>query len=221
MNINAVLRMIEHDPDYYPKSIDKETAILLRTITTMINASQAIEIGTHLGYGTLHIAQGMKKIKTIWTVDWKRSSSYFKYLSFLIKRNIKQIVGTSAALSNVIPKNTFVDLVFIDAGHTFTWVLHDVYHTLPYVHRGSCMIFHDALNYKAPGVHACTRLFHLINLFTANRCLDVLHLPTLMRKNNETSGVCIVRIKTANKFLLFFLRTFYMMLFRLNNNHYL
>lgn len=217
MDIEAIIKKIELRPDYYPKSTDKESALLLTTISRMIDSKYVIEIGTYLGYGTLHLLLGMKNPKHIWTVDWKpQQHTYFHLLPENLKHHVLQIYGTSAELKKYVPKKTHADIIFIDANHTYAWVLHDLHYVLPYIKSGTIILFHDALNPKAPGVHTCTRLFHLVNFFSINRALEIIHIPTSLTQGGETSGVGIVRIKTHSAFLIRFTQQFFSMLFRIH-----
>ncbi len=222
MTIDAIIKKIEKRPDFYPKSTDHESAQLLTIVSRMIGAQTAIEIGTCLGYGTLHILKGMDKPRKIWTVDWKpQTGTYFYLLPSVLSRCIQSIQGTSAELRKHVPRGAYVDLIFIDANHTYTWLLHDLRYTLPYIQTGTCILFHDALNPRAPGVHACTRLFHIVNLLSVNRALEVLHVPTPMTKEGETSGFAIARIKTKSKFLIWYIQEFFYVLHRINKIHLL
>ena len=89
---------------------------LLSMISKMNSPSSILEIGTFTGYGTLCLAEGLKKDGKIFTIDQneellKIQSKYFEESG---KRNkIIQLTGNAKEILNDL--NETFDLVFIDA----------------------------------------------------------------------------------------------------------
>ena len=89
---------------------------LLSMISKMKSPSSILEIGTFTGYGTLCLAEGLKKDGKIFTIDQneellKIQSKYFEESG---KRNkIIQLTGNAKEILNDL--NETFDLVFIDA----------------------------------------------------------------------------------------------------------
>lgn len=88
----------------------------LKMMSTMINPSQILEIGTFTGYSTLCLAEGLKEEGTIHTIDINEE------LTEMVKRYVKEAgaekkVKTYAgnALDIVPSIKAIFDLVFIDA----------------------------------------------------------------------------------------------------------
>ena len=89
---------------------------LLSMISKMKSPSSILEIGTFTGYGTLCLAEGLKKDGKIFTIDQNEELLKIqnKYFEKSGKRNkIIQLTGNAKEILNDL--NETFDLVFIDA----------------------------------------------------------------------------------------------------------
>ena len=89
---------------------------LLSMISKMKSPSSILEIGTFTGYGTLCLAEGLKKDGKIFTIDQNEELLKIqnKYFDESGKRNkIIQLTGNAKEILNDL--NETFDLVFIDA----------------------------------------------------------------------------------------------------------
>ena len=89
---------------------------LLSMISKMNSPSSILEIGTFTGYGTLCLAEGLKKDGKIFTIDQNEELLKIqnKYFEESGKRNkIIQLTGNAKEILNDL--NETFDLVFIDA----------------------------------------------------------------------------------------------------------
>jgi len=89
---------------------------LLSMISKMNSPSSILEIGTFTGYGTLCLAEGLKKDGKIFTIDQNEELLKIqnKYFDESGKRNkIIQLTGNAKEILNDL--NETFDLVFIDA----------------------------------------------------------------------------------------------------------
>jgi predicted O-methyltransferase YrrM len=89
---------------------------LLSMISKMKSPSSILEIGTFTGYGTLCLAEGLKKDGKIFTIDQNEELLKIqnKYFEESGKRNkIIQLTGNAKEILNDL--NETFDLVFIDA----------------------------------------------------------------------------------------------------------
>ena len=89
---------------------------LLSMISKMNSPSSILEIGTFTGYGTLCLAEGLKKDGKIFTIDQNEELLKIqnKYFEKSGKRNkIIQLTGNAKEILNDL--NETFDLVFIDA----------------------------------------------------------------------------------------------------------
>jgi 16S rRNA G966 N2-methylase RsmD len=202
MEIAEALNRIEKDGDFYPKSSDKSTITILKTLASSIDAKKALEIGTHLGYSGLTLLASMSEKAKLVTVD--KMPLFLKYLRNLKREDRKRITfirGTSYDIHKKLKSNEKFDIVFLDAGHTFYWTLTDLINTLPYVRPGGFLVIHDALNKNAPGVFKGIGVLKRINTLMLGAYLEIVHLPTPISKDGESAGLCIIKVKGAQGLL--------------------
>jgi predicted O-methyltransferase YrrM len=92
---------------------------LLAMISTMVNPSYIVEIGTYTGYSALCLAEGLKEDGKLITIDnnkelEERALGYFKQSSFA-----SQIVLRIGEATEVLSElESGIDIVFIDADKT-------------------------------------------------------------------------------------------------------
>lgn len=58
--------------------------------------------------------------------------------------------STALDIENILPQNTKLDLVFIDAGHSHPHPLIDLICVLPFLHEESLVLLHDVVDYMRP-----------------------------------------------------------------------
>ena len=96
--------------------------------------------------------------------------------------------STALDIENVIPKDTQLDMVFIDAGHSHPHPLIDLLCVLPYLHDESIVMLHDVINYMRPNAWGESFIFEAwiypkyrnINIFakeTKEETLGVIEIP--------------------------------------------
>lgn len=136
----------------------EEGEIISGVLSKLPEKGRLLELGTGYGHSAVHFAK-LKPRWTIYTVDgygmygdiqniFKVGENNFKADGFLatynyIKdngaTNVVPIVGNTATLSWDVP----VNVIFIDADHSYEWVKKDTEHYLKFVRKGGLIIYHD------------------------------------------------------------------------------
>ena len=140
-------------------STPQDDCMILYTVARAIGAHQALEIGTHLGYSTLHLAAGLAdnggngKLTTVDRYDvndeaaapWRAygeeisGASRLRRLGF--ENTVEYIVSASVKyLQN--SRETF-DLIFIDGDHSEVGAYFDILHALPRLAKDGIILLHD------------------------------------------------------------------------------
>lgn len=119
----AALSKIQADPDFLGAS-DPQTIALLRTLIAVKRPTRVLEIGTHLGYTSIAIADALSAnghghLNTVEPEErlvgraWERAKSagFEEWVTFLHGRS------TDAAIATVMEVAAPFDLVFLDSAH--------------------------------------------------------------------------------------------------------
>jgi len=89
---------------------------VLSMISKLIRPSSILELGTFTGYSTLCLAEGLKKVGTIHTIDINEELVDFQRKYFNRSHYGSQIIQHTGKALDIIPTlNMKFDLVFIDA----------------------------------------------------------------------------------------------------------
>ena len=101
--------------------------------------------------------------------------------------------STALDIENVIPKDTQLDMVFIDAGHAHPNPLINLLCVLPYLHDESIVMLHDVINYMRPNAWGESFIFEgwmypkyrNINIFTKETKEETLGVIEIPKDKNE------------------------------------
>lgn len=102
--------------------ISRDQAKYLYMTAKMINASDALEIGTLTGFSGIHIARGLSDGGKLVTVELEKkhaetAAKYFQKAGLKDKIEIMNIPALEA-MEKLISENKIFDLIFIDANKT-------------------------------------------------------------------------------------------------------
>jgi predicted O-methyltransferase YrrM len=196
MNIPNIIKKIEKHPRAFPWSSEPETALFLQGLARMINAQSILEIGTYLGYTTLHLASTLLKQGYIYTVDnFDYFSQFYKLLPFTIRNKIHFIVAESQAALMRLDAHKKFDLIYVDGAHTFEHCYRDTVLCMRHVHHNTFICFHDALSLDYPGIRRVLRVIQCTNMFFLGLLYDILYVDTPVHTDGKLSGLGLVRIK--------------------------
>ncbi len=101
----------------------------------------ALELGTWMGAGTLHLAAG-NPLAQVYTVDRDPSEWVLdRVLGDAVPKNISRIVAPTTPPPDEAPRE--VDLLFVDADHGYDAVVADLKAYLPRVRQGGLVLLDD------------------------------------------------------------------------------
>ena len=155
------------DPDTkHPNQVDM---LYVVAIARHLRAKFIFEFGTYLGRTTYHLAAS-EEVEKVYTLDLDPASDpidipklgaavtavlerglqgvFFRGTQY--ESRIQQLHGDSR-LYDYSSFEKCMDLIFIDAGHTYEMVLNDTQKALPMLRPGGVLIWHDFAP-KSPGV---------------------------------------------------------------------
>lgn len=108
-----------------------------------------IEVGVRDGRTTFHLLDNCESIETYYAIDSDISLFYSNDVKEKYKDKLIPIRGLSHTVHKNIP-NDSVDLVFIDANHSYEYVKNDIIDYKPKIRLGGILSGHD-IDY--PGVN--------------------------------------------------------------------
>ncbi len=155
------------DPD--TKHSNHVDMLYVVAIARHIKARQIFEFGTYLGRTTYHLAAG-EDVECVYSLDLDPASDLKKipklgaavtavlerglqgalYRGTQIEARVRQLHGDSRTY-DYSPFKSRMDMIFIDAGHTYEMVLNDSQKALPMLRQGGVIVWHDFAP-KSPGV---------------------------------------------------------------------
>lgn len=142
-----------------PESVSEADGYILYAITRFLNIKHALEIGTHLGFSTLHIALALKENALLTTVDLRdmnneKEKLYTQYGSnispnkllanFQVDGKVDFVISDSSRYVNS-SKNKF-DFIFIDGNHSEVGAYFDILHSIIALNDDGVIILHDYNN---------------------------------------------------------------------------
>lgn len=152
--------------DRRPQSVGQGDCFALFALTHAIGAAKGLEIGTHLGYSTLHIAAalaGNGHTPSLTTVDIidvndENAAPYKAYGASLSARQRLQALGLADRVSFAVARSeAFLkrtretyDVVFIDGDHSEVGAYFDIVQSLARLSERGIVILHD---YNDPADH--------------------------------------------------------------------
>lgn len=146
------------------------TEFELKVISNLVkqyNPKKIFEIGTFKGRTTLNMAINSGEDTQIFTLDLpsedfnkakltieageaayvKKEQSGERFLNHPASHKIKQLFGDSATF-DFMPYQNQIDLVFIDASHSYDYVLNDSLKVLSLMKKGGVILWHDYTNWS-------------------------------------------------------------------------
>jgi predicted O-methyltransferase YrrM len=124
-------------------AMNTEEAELLYALVRAVKPKVVFEIGTHMGYSTMHLLEAVKDNGEghVWTTDPFEFNAFGRILAedrhwidFLDKK------GCDVKLDQKI------DFVFVDGFHTIDDVRPEIANLLPQLSENAVVVFHDAQN---------------------------------------------------------------------------
>lgn len=154
-NVHVVTKLIR--PNAY--SVSWEELLIISSLVKLLAPQTIFEFGTFDGRTTLHLALNAPNDALVYTLDKEQDTfdfgsdtPFFKELrvgecfisSLLLSDKIRMLTGDSLNYDfNGFRKN--VDLVFIDADHSYSSVMSDSKRAFEMVRPGGLVIWHDYL----------------------------------------------------------------------------
>jgi predicted O-methyltransferase YrrM len=148
--------------DQRPKSAPEVDCYTLYALTKAIGATRALEIGTHLGFSTLHIAAALSegaqspKLTTVDIIDvnCETSKPWISYGANLgarqritamgLAERVEFVIGDSDAFLKSTPET--YDMIFVDGDHSEVGAYFDIAHGLARLSENGIMVLHDAFD---------------------------------------------------------------------------
>jgi predicted O-methyltransferase YrrM len=143
--------------DYLPQAVSGADSFALYAIARGIEATNALEIGTHLGISTVHIAAGLSgaaaKLATVDICDVNDpvAARYKRFGSSVSARERAAQLGLEDRVHFVVSSShTFLkrcrdsyDLIFIDGSHSEIPAYFDILYSLRRLRAGGVIVLHD------------------------------------------------------------------------------
>lgn len=128
----------------------------LKHIIDINQYKNIVEVGVRDGRTTFYLLDNCECIETYYAIDSEISLFYTEEIKTKYKDRLIPIQGLSQNVAKNIP-NDSVDLVFIDANHSYQYVKNDIIDYKPKIKSGGLLSGHD-IDY--PGVNrAVTEMF--------------------------------------------------------------
>jgi predicted O-methyltransferase YrrM len=142
---------------------NKVDMLYVSAIAAYFNVRKIFEIGTYLGRTTYHLARSVPE-GTVYTLDLPptQAGEYGPYLGAYLEArrcpsNVVRLEEDSRRF-NTTPYQAQIDLVFVDADHSYEMVANDTSKALELVRPNGLVIWHDYAP-KTPGVYRFLRDF--------------------------------------------------------------
>jgi predicted O-methyltransferase YrrM len=143
--------------DHVPQAVSGADSFALYAITRAIQASDALEIGTHLGVSTVHIAAALSGPATSLTtvdicdVNDPVAARYTRFGSSISARERAAQLGLEDRVHFVVASShAFLkccrhsyDLIFIDGSHSEIPAYFDILYSLRRLRPGGLIVLHD------------------------------------------------------------------------------
>lgn len=115
--LSVLSKLEETQKDYW--NIPRNTGILLNTFIRMMNAKNALEIGTSNGYSGIWLAKGLKetggKLTTIEFYEKRQSIAIENFKICGVDDIVKPVQGSACDILEALDSGEKFDFVFIDA----------------------------------------------------------------------------------------------------------
>ena len=152
-------RVIEHADQNRKESMGQGDCFALFALTKAIGATTALEIGTNLGYSTLHIAAGLSangtpaKLTTvdIFDVNDEEKARYRSFGAAMSARQRLRTLGLEDRVAFVVnsseaflkqTRDTY-DIIFVDGDHSEVGAYFDIMRGLLQLNERGIVVLHD------------------------------------------------------------------------------
>lgn len=144
--------------DVTPYSLSWEETVAISQLTAWCKPNTLFEFGTFDGRTTIHLAMNATDRATTYTIDVQRGpfefgadSLYFRrscvgehFLGTPYEDRIRMLTADSRSF-DYAPFRGRMDLIFIDADHSYSAVVHDSARAFEMIRPGGLVIWHDYL----------------------------------------------------------------------------
>jgi caffeoyl-CoA O-methyltransferase len=134
--------------------IAPEQGPLLTLLTRILNAKNAIEVGTFTGYSALCIARGLSADGHLWCCDVNDEWANIGRASWVsegISTRITLFQGPAADTILSLPQDELFDFAFVDADKGGYWTYHEL--LLPRMRPGGLIVYDNVL-YRGEVIHS-------------------------------------------------------------------
>jgi predicted O-methyltransferase YrrM len=164
VDYTAILNEMAKEPDFYPYASEPETGDFLRALIGLLRPRSVLELGTHKGYGTVHLAralEGQPRARLVTIDRCDQRSPQLRALNgayiFIEGHDLEIIPGLPGQF----------DLVYIDTTHRLEHTVAEINALHAHSPR-AVLVLHDAISSPA--------VAEAISKFTNS--YDVMVLPT-------------------------------------------
>lgn len=112
---------------------------LFHALSSLSGAAQVIEIGTYVGVSAAHLA--INPLVQVLTIDCNPDAK--RQAESLGFQNIKAITDDSVRYGKTLPKEPWIDLLFVDGNHTFNQAYGEYETFRPCMTQGGLIFFDD------------------------------------------------------------------------------
>lgn len=112
------IKEISEKEGVLPMQVAAYEAQILQTLTSMIQAEKAVEIGSLYSYSTVYLARGLKEGGKVFTCDiaeHRHETSKAIFQNYPEYHKIEWLTGPAFKTLKTLEKEALFDLVFIDA----------------------------------------------------------------------------------------------------------
>jgi predicted O-methyltransferase YrrM len=166
---------------YQPWVLPLTELLTISAICQYLRPDTIFEIGTYIGSTTLFFARNSPVDSKIFTLDLppSRQAEYgihkfdvgFRYMGSGYEHKIHQLHGDTMTFDYASYEKS-VDLVFIDANHTYDYVKVDTHNAFKILKRGGVIIWDDYVwNVRQPGNSGVARLLN--ELSVDKKCFQI------------------------------------------------